>query len=97
MVSRGVRVGDRSFFAVGEFLLGRTETAACLTVGEGLCVRPGAFYLLVAGEAGAPLERVEVAPQGLPDSIAAQIRWKSVSLRSDEIAQSLFASCSSCG
>jgi hypothetical protein len=72
VVSRGVRVGDRSFFAVGEFLLGRTETAACLTVGEGLCVRPGALYLLVAGEAGAPLERVEVAPQGLPDSIAAQ-------------------------
>lgn len=72
VVSRGVRVGDRSFFAVGEFLLGRTETAACLTVGEGLCVRPGALYLLVAGEPGAPLERVEVAPQGLPDSIAAQ-------------------------
>ncbi len=56
----------------GQCAFACTETAGCLTVGEGLCVRPGALYLLVAGEPGAPLERVEVAPGGLPDSLTAQ-------------------------
>ncbi len=69
---RGVSAGGRSVFLVGEFALADADGGACMRVGAGACVRAGAMYLLVAGEAGSALERVDVAPEGVPDAIAAR-------------------------
>ena len=69
---RGVAVGGRSVFGVGEFERGAGDAGACLVMGEGMCVRPTGMYALVAGAPGAALERVELAEAGLPDAIAAR-------------------------
>jgi hypothetical protein len=69
---RGVSAGGRSVFLVGEFALSDADGGECMRVGAGVCVRPGAMYLLVAGEAGSPLERIDVAREGVPDAIAAR-------------------------
>lgn len=69
---RGVSVGDRSVFLVGEFALSDPDGGPCMRVGAGACVRPGEMYLLVAGAAGSPLARIDVAREGVPDAIAAR-------------------------
>ncbi len=72
VIARGVSVGARSAFLVGEFTLGREDAGACVAVGEGICVRPGPLYALIVGPPGGELERVDIAPRGLPDSLAAR-------------------------
>lgn len=72
VTARGVSAAGRSAFLVGEFGLGRDDAGACVPVGDGVCVRAGALYVLLAGAPGAALERVEVAPRALPDSLAAR-------------------------
>lgn len=72
VASRGVAVGGRSAFVVGEFERGASDGGACLVMGEGMCVRPTGLYALVAGEPGAALERVPIANVGLPDAVAAR-------------------------
>lgn len=72
VISRGVSVGERSAFLVGEFSLGREDAGACVAVGEGICVRPGPLYALLVGPPGGEMERFEIAPRALPDSLAAR-------------------------
>lgn len=72
VTSRGVSAAGSSAFLVGEFTLGHDDAGACVSVGEGVCVRAGALYVLLAGAPGTPLERVEIAPRALPDSLASR-------------------------
>ncbi len=64
---RGVSVGARTAFLVGEFALGGS---GCMALSPELCVRPGALSVLVAAGPGEALRAIEVAPAGLPDGMA---------------------------
>lgn len=65
---RGVAVGGRVVFLVSGFALGGD---GCVTLGPGLCVRPGPLSLVVVGAAGEAVRTVAVAAAGLPDGLAA--------------------------
>jgi hypothetical protein len=71
VAARGASIDGRSAFLVGEFELGG-DSGSCMSMGDGMCVRAGPLYLLFAGAPGQPLERLDVAPSGLPDSLAAR-------------------------
>jgi hypothetical protein len=70
VASRGVHVEGHSVFAVGEFERGTHDGGRCMVMGEGMCVTLTGLYALIAGVPGAPLERVPIASEGLPDALA---------------------------
>lgn len=69
---RGVSAAGRAVFLLGEFSVGAGDGGACVALGPGVCVRPGAVSLLVFGAAGEPPRVIPVARAGVPDAIAAR-------------------------
>ena len=71
VVPRGVETGEGAAFLVGEFAVGREDGGACVGAPGGICVRPGRVSLLIARAGERTLRALEVAPRGIPDTLAA--------------------------